>query len=319
MDFPSEGSQPNQKMIQVGDRLEVEWRIDGDLYWLPGTVLKVTPKRCTIRYDPHRKVPSGFEETHLYLDGDLVEKGTYGVLPHRQPTNVTEVEIVDQTEIEDQAEIETEDELTATEVEVSDDQVTIDDEEDSGSTQGLAASSEGETSEDPEDSEEESERLGLEDDESYQSNSSNQTDSSNETDSSNQTDSSNETDSSEETTSDEEDDWTEAGDESDEMSIEEEEDETTIQRRDRRAYQRLHPRQQHEPYWNREYRPESNIQVIRPRVISASHPRQRGKLWCLKCSRFLSKDSFSVAMRRRRDGYIFCLRHSSSSGYGRRV
>lgn len=71
--------------LKTGDQLEVEWCMEGRVFWWPAVVVKVTAKRCTVRYEALAPTfPTAFDETHLYIGGDLVEKGTYGVLRFRR-------------------------------------------------------------------------------------------------------------------------------------------------------------------------------------------------------------------------------------------
>jgi len=71
-------------LFKIGERLDVEWRINNELCWLRAEVVHVSKCRCTLRYAAHPP----FEETHLIVDDCIVEKGTYGVFPFRRLAQV---------------------------------------------------------------------------------------------------------------------------------------------------------------------------------------------------------------------------------------
>jgi hypothetical protein len=247
-------------MFKPGDKLEVEWRIKGKLIWWPAEVVKVTPKRCTIRYEARPPAfKESFEEVHLLVDGCLVENGgVYGVLPFRR---VGEEEATEEEEDSEEEEDEATSILTTTEEELSSEE----EDEEWNVDEAVIASASSEES------------LSDTSEESYVDSAS----------------------SSEES--------------SDEMSVVEEDDEEKIVRKDKRDWLDLR-RRQHAPFWNDQYRPASGIHVLCD-IIEHDHPG----LYCWKCKRLVSSDSFSQKMRQQYAGYRFCLLHTSTSGFGAKV
>ena len=116
---------------------------------------------------------------------------------------------------------------------------------------------------------------------------------------------------------------TTSGDDTDESDEDEEEDSEEMsvedgevdERADQRRWNQQVQRQQQAPFWNQHYHVR-NIQVVDDNASVEDDPNV---LYCWKCRAFRNKESFSKDMRAQTAGRIFCLSHSSSSGFGARL